>query len=29
MCEPCLASKVRTMCHKCQRIIDLEGDRTF
>jgi len=24
MCEPCLASKVRTMCNKCQRIIDLE-----
>merc|ERR1712130_307131 len=24
MCEPCLASKVRTKCSKCRNIIDLE-----
>lgn len=27
MCEPCLASKVRTKCSKCKNIIDLEDTK--
>ena len=29
MCEPCIKSRVRTNCHKCIMIIEMEGEIGF